>query len=84
MVAFSNQIVLFFFAGNTISNWVFLIPPAFGAYLSFKNGLEHRYTLSFIALCGGYFMQCIWYAAYRIFSIDGKNVAEDSIFLFTI
>ncbi|XP_074633553.1 alkaline ceramidase 3-like isoform X3 [Acropora palmata] len=48
-----NYVVSAFLAEfwNTISNWVFLIPPAFGAYLSFKNGLEHRYTLSFIALC---------------------------------
>lgn len=48
-----NYVVSAFLAEfwNTISNWVFLIPPAFGAYLSYKNGLEHRYTISFIALC---------------------------------
>jgi len=35
---------------NTISNWLFLIPPAFGAFLSWKNKLERRYILSFITL----------------------------------
>ena len=29
-----------------------MIPPLFGAFLSWKNKLERRYTLTFISLCG--------------------------------
>lgn len=36
---------------NTISNWIFVIPPLFGALLSWQNKLERRYTLTFVSLC---------------------------------
>jgi len=36
---------------NTISNWLFLIPPFFGAILSWQYKLERRYTFAFISLC---------------------------------
>ncbi|CAH3026995.1 unnamed protein product [Porites evermanni] len=35
---------------NTISNWLFLLPTLFGAWLSWKTKLERRYTLTFISL----------------------------------
>ena len=38
--------------GNTISNWLFLLPTLFGAWLSWKTKLERRYTLTFISLFG--------------------------------
>lgn len=41
-----------FYVGNTISNWLFLIPPFFGAILSWQYKLERRYTFAFISLCG--------------------------------
>ena len=40
------------YVGNTISNWLFLIPPFFGAILSWQYKLERRYTFAFISLCG--------------------------------
>ncbi|KAJ7392662.1 Alkaline ceramidase 3 [Desmophyllum pertusum] len=36
---------------NTLSNWLFLIPPLFGAFLTWENKLERRYTLAFLSLC---------------------------------
>lgn len=47
-----NYVVSTFLAEfwNTLSNWIFLIPPAFGAYLSLKYKLERRYALSFLCL----------------------------------
>lgn len=35
---------------NTISNWVFLIPPFFGAVLTWEYKIERRYTLAFVSL----------------------------------
>lgn len=41
-----------FYLGNTISNWVFLIPPFFGAVLTWEYKIERRYTLAFVSLLG--------------------------------
>ena len=51
---FIQLFVLFFsfYPGNTISNWVFLIPPFFGAVLTWEYNIERRYTLAFVSLLG--------------------------------
>ena len=56
---------LLFFSGNTLSNWIFLIPPAFGAYLSLKYKLERRYALSFLCLFGRWYLSC-WYYIFNM------------------
>lgn len=49
------------YVGNTISNWLFLIPPFFGAILSWQYKLERRYTFAFISLCGKLCHACFWH-----------------------
>lgn len=39
-----------FIAGNTISNWIMIIPPIMAAYLSWKNKMEIRTVMSFLSI----------------------------------
>ena len=41
-----------FNAGNTITNVSMIIPPLVGAVTSWRDGLERRYTASYILLTG--------------------------------
>lgn len=70
-----------FYLGNTTSNWVFLIPPFFGAVLTWEYKIERRYTLAFVSLLGN-----LWGIKQKIILINSilfsKSRFKMRIFLF--
>ena len=44
--------MLQFVAGNTVSNWVMIVPALLGALLTWQNKVELRYTIAFLSFFG--------------------------------